>query len=225
MRRYLAPMLALGIFSASLFSGSAYASSSPTPVPASSLVGKTQVVDTDTTFIDGAKFETTLKITFDRPLTAQQAAEAAADMGEREKASTAATTNSMTTMAAPNGTVIVCNRLYSFADSNGTYTLQRACGGTTAPWGWKMSAANQATVNGTLNEAGMNWTKNGVRQGNHAAHPAVYPGYQFHGNYNPVKAGDSVTYSDLVTYRHNIGPGGNAELYIRGSWKLGSDYL
>lgn len=35
----------------------------------------------------------------------------------------------------PAGAIVHCNKAYYFSDSNGTYTIQHACGGSTGPWG------------------------------------------------------------------------------------------
>lgn len=43
------------------------------------------------------------------------------------------------------GAVFHCNKLYRFTDPSGTYTIQHACGSTTAPWSFKISGVLCAT--------------------------------------------------------------------------------
>jgi hypothetical protein len=119
--------------------------------------------------------------------------------------------------AGPSGgAFLVCNQLHSFADTNGTYTFQHACGGTTGPWGYLLSTYLCTTVNSPVSETGMSWTRNGAAQPRQAPHPGMGCRYQFHGNYNPEHDFDSITYSDDFLF--TVDGGGNADLHINGSF-------
>jgi len=112
---------------------------------------------------------------------------------------------------------IYCNSSHRFTDSNGTYSVQRACGSKLAPWGFRFSTAIQAIcVSYTVDEHGMKWWKNGVYWSTNSRHNNMGCGYQFHGTYNPVPKGSKVDYEDIFTFRHNINGGGNATITISG---------
>jgi len=121
--------------------------------------------------------------------------------------------------AGPSGAQLQCDRAYLWSDTNGTFSLQRKCGTSKAPWGWRLSAALRPAVVGNLNESGLTWTRNGTAMPSMAGH-VVPPDYQFHGTFNPAKAGNSISYSDYVRFRHNIGGGGNATIHLFGSFTL-----
>ncbi|WP_157695290.1 hypothetical protein [Nakamurella panacisegetis] len=81
----------------------------------------------------------------------------------------------------PQGAIIHCNKLYSFSDSAGTYTIQHACGSSTAPWGYKVSAALCATsYNGLFKEQGMGLVVNGGKTVIQLGHTASCLDY-YHG--------------------------------------------
>lgn len=112
---------------------------------------------------------------------------------------------------------IFCDGSNSFIDSNGTFSIQRACGSRLVPWGWRMSAAVRSIcVNYTVDESGLRWTKNGVQMQANSDHDNLGCGYQFHGTLNPVLKGSRVGYDDVFTFRHNVQGGGNATITIRG---------
>jgi hypothetical protein len=121
-------------------------------------------------------------------------------------------------VAAPAQTnVIDCNRSYAFGDPNGTYTVQRACSSSVAPWGFKISAPLCGLAISNVTETGMSWTLNGVVKPRQAPH-VVGCAYQFHGSYNPVQPPDRVTYSDTFTFRIVAsGSTGTARLHISGT--------
>jgi hypothetical protein len=123
------------------------------------------------------------------------------------------------TAAGPTGgEFLVCNKVHSFSDSDGTYTIQHACGGTTGPWGYRISAGVCSFTISDVHETGMAWTRNGTRQGTQAQH-TEYCGYQFHGTYNPEHDFDSIAYSDDFTFTVDIdGDVGSADLNINGSF-------
>lgn len=110
---------------------------------------------------------------------------------------------------------IHCNRYYPFSDAFGTYTIQRGCTESAAPWGYRFSSETRSTCVSQVKERGMKWTRNSVDQPMNSPH-LVPCNYTFHGTYNPVIRRDLVTYNDSFSYRHNIGPGGNAVLDISG---------
>jgi len=119
--------------------------------------------------------------------------------------------------AGPSGERLYCDKYYQFYDK-GEFVVQHQCGGSTTPWGFHIGANLRPTVVGSVNETGMEWTKNGVTQGKMAPHPGTPADYQYHGTFNPTPDGTAVTYSDHFLYRHNIGSGGNADLHIFGSF-------
>jgi hypothetical protein len=130
----------------------------------------------------------------------------------------AATPAAIPAAGPTGGAFLLCNQLHTFTDSNGTYTLQHACGGTTAPWGYKISGGLCAVAISSVAEPGMSWTRNGATQPRQAAHN-VACSYQFHGTYNPDHDFDSITYSDSFTFRVDIhGATGTAHLGISGSF-------
>ena len=121
-------------------------------------------------------------------------------------------------LAAPSGAYLYCNHAYSFSDSDGNYTFQHKCGGTTGPWGYQLSTGLCSIVVSEVRETGMAWTRNGTRQGNNAAHTEGCR-YQFHGTYNPDHDYDFLTYSDTFNFTVDIdGEEGAADVAIHGSF-------
>ena len=123
------------------------------------------------------------------------------------------------TDAGPTGgAFLVCNHAHLFTDSDGTYSIQHACLGTTGPWGYQISTGVCAFTISDVDEHGMAWTRNGTRQGTQAPH-VEYCRYQFHGTYNPEHDFDSITYSDTYTFEIEVGGNtGSATLVITGSF-------
>jgi hypothetical protein len=190
----------------------------------------------DTVVVDGRDSDLTLE--FDVPVSSAEAREIVTDLPGDEsyvfamnETTMIATSTDPAPSAEKNGIgssasasaiqQIYCGQSYGFGDSNGYYTVQRQCGVKLAPWGYRLSASAQSIcVPGTVTESGMNWTKNGATMPRNAAH-ANYPcGYQFHGTYNPVQAGDTITYSDKLVFRHILGTGGTATVRISGTMKF-----
>lgn len=64
----------------------------------------------------------------------------------------------------------------------------------------------------------MKWSRNGKNQGMRAPRPRRPKNYQFHGTYNPVKKNDEISYSDSISFRHDVGPGRSAVLKLSGKW-------
>jgi hypothetical protein len=114
----------------------------------------------------------------------------------------------------PTGAYLHCNKVYNFSDVNGTYTIQHACGGSTGPWGYRMSAALCGIIAGNVVEAGMSWTRNGVSQPRQAPH-TVGCTYIFHGTYNPDRDYDHISYVDSFTFAVK---GGHGSLQIYGDF-------
>ncbi len=120
--------------------------------------------------------------------------------------------------AGPQGATIYCNRVASYSDSNGTFTIQHQCGGTTAPWGYTLSSGVCSGATTSVYEARMMWALNGTTQGTQSPH-TVPCGYQLHGNFNPARDNSHIAYSDVMTWNR-----GNAHLQVQiyGSFVLSS---
>jgi hypothetical protein len=147
-----------------------------------------------------------LTLTFDKPITQAEATDV---------------TVSHSLASTASFKTLTCGTSGGYADSNGLFTYQYYCSGSTRtiPWGFSLSASNQATVVGLVNETGLRWWCNGAFVGQNAPH-AVPPSYQFHGTMNPVAAGCMIDYQDYMTWRHNIGSGGTAALTLAGTFYL-----
>jgi hypothetical protein len=140
------------------------------------------------------------------------------DPGDGGDGSTPAALNRTGATAASSAPQdLYCNSSYQISDFNGTFSYQHRCAGTTAPWGYKISAAVRRIVVGTVNEQGMKWTLNGVAQRTSTGHPAVVSYYQFHGTWKPVRDHNVVTYSDKITFNCNIGSNCHGTLSISGA--------
>lgn len=126
------------------------------------------------------------------------------------------------TMAlAPEYFQVYCDEFYSFRDENAQFTIQRGCGLNRAPWSIRLAEDVQAIcVTGTVNEAGLKWTLNGVSKPQQAPHAGVTCGYIFHGRFSGVSRGDGVTYTDTIKFRHNLGPGGTATVTVYGKLRF-----
>ena len=121
--------------------------------------------------------------------------------------------------AGPQGTTISCNHLASWTDYDGTFTLQHACGGSTAPWGYTLSRAVCSGATTPVYEAGMMWALNGTTQGTQSFHSEPC-GYQLHGSFNPALDNSHVAYSDVMTW--NAGAA-HLQVQIYGSFVLASN--
>lgn len=160
-----------------------------------------------------AGLESTLTITLDEPISEEEAESIAIGLAEEPLVQSL---SSKGTADAP--ITLLCNSYRSWSDGNGRFTLQRACGGTTAPWGFKLSATVAASVVGFVQERGMSWTKNGISQSRQSSHLEL-PSYQFHGSFSGLTgARDRVVWHDVLTWRHNISGGGNATLTVSGAF-------
>lgn len=156
-------------------------------------------------------YDSTLKISFGRPMNAATAARVQNAISRRLAASPDG--------RGPSGAYLYCNHAYSFSDSDGTFTFQHKCGGTTGPWGYRLSSGLCSLVVSDVAEKGMTWTRNGKRQGANAGHPAEYCGYQYHAAFNPDHDYDHITYSDTMDFTIDIdGVTGAADVVAYGSF-------
>jgi hypothetical protein len=158
-----------------------------------------------------------LTVTFDTPLNSTQLKAFNADLASVPLATQSAGVSS-NAVAGPKGAYLYCNHAYAFSDSNGTYSFQHACGGTTGPWGYRISAGVCDITITSVEESGMTWTRNGKVQGDQAAHLESCL-YQFHGTYNPDHDYDFLTYADNYTFDVEVdGDIGSADLTLSGSF-------
>lgn len=112
---------------------------------------------------------------------------------------------------------LYCNTAYDLTDSDGTFSYQHSCGGSTSPWGWQMSSALQVIVTSTVDENGMVYSVNGGPNLQNAPH-AEAAGYVFHGTFNPVNDGDNLTYIDTLDFTVEVGgQTGSAQITISGN--------
>lgn len=122
-----------------------------------------------------------------------------------------------TAKQAASGTAdLYCNTYYGISDFNGTFSYQHRCGGTTAPWGYKLSTAVRSIIVGNISERGMRWSLNGTAKQTSTGHNVV-PYYQLHGTWKPVRDGDTVGYNDVISFRCNIGSNCKGSVTIRGA--------
>lgn len=113
---------------------------------------------------------------------------------------------------------VSCNQSHSWSDSDGTYTYQHACGGTTSPWGWKISAAVQAIIISDVNKSGMEWVRNGNGMPTQSPHPDEPKDYQFHSTYNPLHDRDNLNFWDYFTFTVRVnGNTGSGSITISGA--------
>jgi hypothetical protein len=156
-------------------------------------------------------YRSSLTVQFDKLVSTSTA--------NRIKASLEHATQTSRPGAGPTGgAFLVCDKVHSFSDSDGTYTIQHACQGTTGPWGYRISTGLCASVVSDVHESGMAWTRNGKTQGTQSPH-TEYCRYQFHGNYNPEDDFDLIAYNDYLTFTIEVGgQTGSADLHIYGSF-------
>jgi hypothetical protein len=123
------------------------------------------------------------------------------------------------TKAGPSGERLLCNNYYSWSDSNGTFSLEHKCKGNTAPWGFWLSKKLRSIAAGPVTERGMDWVRNGKKMARQSPH-TVPADYVFHGTFSNSPDGTRISYDDLFTFRHNLGPGGTVTLSIAGNFVL-----
>ena len=85
----------------------------------------------------------------------------------------------------------------------------------------QLSDGIRARIVGNVNEDGLWWWRNGVRQSRNAPHPNRSKYYVFHGTWNPMWNGDLITYQDYISFRHNIGSGGRGSVLFAGQYRVG----
>jgi hypothetical protein len=158
-----------------------------------------------------------LTVTFDKPMDSAKLAQVKSLLTGQNGAPSAAI-HGLQPFTGPQGAFLYCDNAYSFSDSDGNYTFQHACGGTTGPWGYKISSGLCAEIVSNVTESGMSWTRNGANQARQAPHVEGCT-YQFHGTYSPDDDYDFITYSDTLAFEIDVdGDTGTATLNITGSF-------
>ena len=197
-RTYGVVLSALGLFTAGAIPAQAVSAASPEPIVIS------QLAASDT-------YQSTLTVQLDQTVSASAT--------DQVKSSLENTLSSIQPDAGPTGgAFLICNKAHLFTDGDGTFSFQHACGGTTGPWGYRLSAGLCTIVISDVTESGMAWTRNGTRQGRQSPHVETCR-YQFHGNFNPDKDFDLISYSDTFVFRVDVGgETGTADLDIKGSF-------
>lgn len=152
-----------------------------------------------------------IEVSFDRALTSDAAAGIARSLSTAQVLQTGAVER------------LRCQQDLTRSDKNGTWGLRYACFPQYAVlnWHYRLSPAVQATVVGLVDEQGLSWWRNGVRQPRNSDHPGEPADYLFHGTMKKVWNGDVVDYQDYISWRHNIGPGGRISVTFAGSVALG----
>lgn len=202
-RRIASIVLGLVLF---VFAGAVPALATTAPGQGSLAVSHTSVQNV---------YDSGLTVHFDKPLNAGAAAQVKAALAQRMAA---AESTQATAAAGPAGAFLYCNVLYRFSDGDGSWTFQHKCGGTTGPWGYKLSSGLCSIVISTVHETGMAWVRNGKREPRQSPHTEGC-GYQFHGNYNPDHDYDFISYSDTFTFRVDVGgETGSGDVNIHGSF-------
>ena len=121
--------------------------------------------------------------------------------------------------AGPAGQTLACNYLYWWTDTFGQYTFQHACGGSTAPWGYKITSAFCATLASPyVYEGGMGWSKNGVLVTIANGHYDNCLDID-HNTYLPTAKGNHISYADYFAFE--LANGETGDLQIFGSFILG----
>lgn len=111
--------------------------------------------------------------------------------------------------------IMFCSTGRSYTDSNGTLSLQRSCPYRNLQWGYKISSGVQAIIVSNVNETGLWYWINGVRQSRNSPHN-VAKNYNFHGTMSNISNNRTVQYQDYMTFRHNVGSGGTGSITFAG---------
>lgn len=111
--------------------------------------------------------------------------------------------------------VMYCSTGRSYTDRNGTMSLQGSCTYRNLQWGYKISSGVQAIIVSNVNETGLWYWINGVRQSRNSPHN-VPKNYNFHGTMSNISNNRTVQYQDYMTFRHNVGSGGTGSITIAG---------
>lgn len=128
---------------------------------------------------------------------------------------TSAASQAVAPAARPANAYLYCNQPYTFTDANVSFYIQHACGGTTGPWGIKISSAVCAGASSSVSESGMTWARNGATMASQAPHNQACS-YTFHGTFNPDRDGDHISYVDVLRFR--VGANGKATLQVYGDF-------
>ena len=121
--------------------------------------------------------------------------------------------------AASVDPIMYCSTERFYCDSNGRLHLARFCSLRQLRWDYRISAAVQAVIVSSVNETGLWYWINGVRQPRNAPH-VVGKSYLLHGTMSGVDTGERVEYQDYLTFRHNIGGGGTGSITFAGVAKM-----
>lgn len=181
------------------------------PVQAASVPGPEQIVISLTAI--SKDYELSITIQLDKPASASTASQI------KNSVERALRTNAQGSGGPRGDEFLACNKAHIFSDPDGTFAIQHACGGTTGPWGFRISSGACAFTISDVHESGMAWRRDGVRQGMQSPHPEEYCRHQFHGTFNPEHDFDVISYSDYFTFEIEVGgQTGRADLEIKGSF-------
>lgn len=161
-----------------------------------------------------AEFTTTLRLTFEEPVTFADSQRIVRDLG--------VTTVSQSQVAPTATTNLSCGESFTKVTNEGKWDMKYTCFPTyaTTPWSFKISSTVQYIIVSNVTEDGLWWWRNGVRQTKLARH-VVPKDYLFHGTMSKMWNGDSISYQDYFTFRHNVGSGGTGSIAIAGSFTVG----
>jgi hypothetical protein len=164
---------------------------------------------------EGKAYDSTLTVNLPKGVSSATANNIKKSLEEAMSTAKPTVTSEPDASGPSGGAFLVCNQAHLFSDTDGTYSVQHACGGTTAPWGYLISTGLCATVTSTVSETGMIWTRNGTAQPKQSPHVEGCR-YQFHGTYNPAHDFDEIKYSDDFLFE--VEGDENADLHIDGSF-------
>lgn len=161
-----------------------------------------------------------LSIEGDTAVVVDESAETVLDRGAAGPPPGTSQTGDVSVMAGPTGQDLYCWASYAWGDSNGRFSLQHACGGSTAPWGYKISLTLRNIITGYVYEHGMRYYVNGVNMGR--ANPHYVPDdNNFHGTFSRTYDYTRVAYDDYFTFRVNVGGRlGDGALSIAGNFRF-----
>lgn len=165
--------------------------------------------------------DSTLKITFDAPLTAEAARQIESSLAESPKMQTFSNPAPPLVHGPAVNQSISCKiGNYRFSDTNGAFQIRNNCTYNNANWSYQISSFLRAQITSNVSESGLVWYKAGVLQGKNAPH-TVPANYFFHGTMSNVRNYDMITYGDQLSFRVLInGRAGSAVLTIGGTVKM-----
>ena len=106
---------------------------------------------------------------------------------------------------------------WSFGDANGTGSEQMSYSNNREQWGYKLTPAVQRIVVGTVNQLGDRY--HGSQRLSYGTHNGYPPDYPFHGSSGGVESLGTYATTQRITFRHNVGPGGNAVVSAQWNWQ------